>query len=209
MDKSIRNFINDNRNSHSNNQPESKIFFYWLLNIAFYFLGSNAIVWGIAVTVLNVIVTVLYFIKKKSLVFEDIKILGNGISDIYFALLFALLSYRLFSEQYLNNILILLVFIFVLCIIVCASWIVTYLLIKSGKYNPHQNKKTSSVLSVIIGMIFARYVFLNETIPHMLIAFIVFFLIAAFFAVKGGKNILKFLLINQLDESDKDSPPEH
>ena len=135
------------------------------------------------------------------------RFLYDGITSLCLSLIFVLVSYRFFAFQYGSNTIILLVFLLLICLAVAIFWGITYLLIKKGYYctaTADKEKNFLPVIAVVSGILFARFVFNGKKIPiesnSMLISIIL--LIVAVFAALGSVNLLKVMLVKNVQSRD-------
>lgn len=172
----------------------------WILSVLLYFVGSNSFLYGIVITAVNLMYTILFLIiiNKYSTLMVS-RFLCDGVTSLCLSLIFVLASYRFFTFQYGSNTIVLLAFLLLICLAVAIFWGITYLLIKKGYYCTaiaDKEKNFLPVIGVVSGICFARFIFNGKKMPiesnSMLIS-IILLIVAVFFAL-GSVNLLKVML---------------
>ncbi len=191
----INKFLDYEYKPTDRKQCISKVICIWLLNIFFYFVGTNSIYTGIFVSVMNIPISMLLlkFICKFDNI--DYKLLFNSVFNIYLSCLLILLSYKVI---YANNIIILICCFLAFFIFIIILWIIVFLIVNSGKYRYKntEKKKTGSYIGALFGFLLTRFIFEDLELTQEDLQILIFFILLVATIILNCSNfdLLKIVL---------------
>ena len=179
--ENITDFVNYRYKPYDSSKTGLKLFFCWGMLVPFYLIGNNTLLWVIAVAVFNMALTAMCVKERKMLKYYGF--LVDGVSNAYIGLLFNLFAYRLYTDYYSENIVVMLLMLMALFMTACLSVIVITSLIKIGKFKFAEGAKKTSVVAIVICLAILKNLEISGLV--VVISVFVFSLVCVAISVNG------------------------
>lgn len=179
--ENISAFINHKYKPYDSVKTWLMLLLCWAMTVPLYLVGDNTLPWVIVVAVFNLILTGLCIKERKILKYYGF--LVDGVSNAYIGLLFNLFAYRLYTDYYSENIVVMLLMLMALFMTACLSVIVITSLIKIGKFKFAEGAKKTSVVAIIICLAILKNLEISGLV--VVISAFVFSLVCVAISVNG------------------------